>query len=44
MDNHVGSTAPMQPSSCAAAPIHDPTTPALLGVLDITGGANIVVP
>jgi len=30
--------------SCAATPIHDPTTHALLGVLDITGGDNIVVP
>jgi len=34
----------VQPWSCAASPIHDPTTQALLGVLDITGGANIVVP
>lgn len=30
--------------SCAAAPIHDPTTGQLLGVLDVTGGDNIVVP
>ncbi len=30
--------------SCAATPIHDPTTQSLLGVLDITGGDNIVVP
>ncbi|WP_245596642.1 GAF domain-containing protein [Nocardioides alkalitolerans] len=30
--------------SCAAAPIHDPGTHALLGVLDITGGDQIVVP
>jgi hypothetical protein len=30
--------------SCAATPIHDPTTGALLGVLDITGGDDIVVP
>ncbi len=30
--------------SCAATPIHDPTTHALLGVLDITGGAAIEVP
>ena len=30
--------------SCAAAPIHDPTTQSLLGVLDITGGDDIVVP
>jgi len=30
--------------SCAATPIHDPTTHSLLGVLDLTGGDNIVVP
>ena len=30
--------------SCAATPIHDPTTGALLGVLDITGGTDIAVP
>lgn len=30
--------------SCAATPIHDPTSGALLGVLDITGGDDIVVP
>jgi len=30
--------------SCAATPIHDPTTHSLLGVLDITGGENILVP
>lgn len=30
--------------SCAAAPIHDPGTSRLLGVLDITGGDEIVVP
>jgi hypothetical protein len=34
----------VQPWSCAAAPIHDPTTASLLGVLDITGGDDIVVP
>ena len=34
----------VQQWSCAATPIHDPTTRALLGVLDITGGAHIVVP
>ena len=34
----------MQPWSCAAAPIHDPTTQSLLGVLDITGGDDICVP
>jgi hypothetical protein len=30
--------------SCAATPIHDPTTQSLLGVLDLTGGDDIVVP
>jgi hypothetical protein len=30
--------------SCAATPIHDPTDASLLGVLDITGGDEIVVP
>ena len=30
--------------SCAASPIHDPSTRRLLGVLDITGGDQIVVP
>lgn len=30
--------------SCAAAPIHDPGTSRLLGVLDVTGGDQIVVP
>jgi len=34
----------VQPWSCAAAPIHDPITQSLLGVLDITGGADAVVP
>ncbi|MEP7034969.1 MAG: GAF domain-containing protein [Dermatophilaceae bacterium] len=34
----------VRPWSCAAAPIHDPTTQSLLGVLDITGGDAIVVP
>ncbi|MBM0126908.1 GAF domain-containing protein [Pimelobacter simplex] len=30
--------------SCAAAPIHDPASSRLLGVLDVTGGDEIVVP
>ena len=30
--------------SCAATPIHDPGSSSLLGVLDITGGDEIVVP
>jgi len=34
----------VQPWSCAAAPIHDPITHSLLGVLDITGGPDAVVP
>lgn len=34
----------VQSWSCAAAPIHDPATSELLGVLDVTGGDEIVVP
>lgn len=34
----------VRPWSCAASPIHDPATGALLGVLDVTGGDEIVVP
>jgi hypothetical protein len=34
----------VQPWSCAATPIHDPSSASLLGVLDITGGDQIVVP
>ncbi len=30
--------------SCAAAPIHDPITHSVLGVVDVTGGDQIVVP
>jgi hypothetical protein len=30
--------------SCAATPIHDPGTSQLLGVLDVTGGDEVVVP
>jgi hypothetical protein len=30
--------------SCVATPIHDPTTHALLGVLDITGGDDVALP
>ena len=30
--------------SCAATPIHDPGTTQLLGVLDVTGGDEVVVP
>ncbi len=34
----------MRQWSCAATPIHDPVTQGVLGVLDITGGDDIVVP
>lgn len=34
----------VQPWSCAATPIHDPGTTRLLGVLDVTGGDQLVVP
>jgi len=30
--------------SCAATPIHDPTTHSLLGVLDVTGGDDMALP
>lgn len=30
--------------SCSAAPIHDPDTGAILGVLDVTGGAEVATP
>jgi transcriptional regulator of acetoin/glycerol metabolism len=30
--------------SCSAAPIHDPDTGAVLGALDLTGGADVVTP
>ena len=36
--------ASVQPWSCAATPIHDPGTTRLLGVLDVTGGDQLVVP
>jgi transcriptional regulator of acetoin/glycerol metabolism len=32
------------PWSCSAAPIHDPDTGAILGVLDLTGGGDVVTP
>jgi transcriptional regulator of acetoin/glycerol metabolism len=32
------------PWSCSAAPIHDPDTGAVLGVLDLTGGAEVATP
>jgi hypothetical protein len=35
---------PVQPWSCAAAPVHDPVTGALLGAIDITGGDHVASP
>lgn len=32
---------PVTPWSCSAAPIHDPDTGAILGVLDLTGGPEV---
>ncbi|MFT3872287.1 MAG: transcriptional regulator [Nocardioides sp.] len=34
----------VQAWSCAAAPIHDPSTAGLLGVLDVTGGSEVALP
>jgi len=34
----------VQPWSCTAAPVHDPETRRLLGVIDVTGGAEAVTP
>ena len=34
----------VQPWTCSAAPIHDPVTRALLGVVDLTGGHNVGSP
>ncbi len=34
----------VQKWSCAAAPIHDPSTQAILGILDITGGEDVATP
>ncbi|AFM15866.1 hypothetical protein Mycch_1056 [Mycolicibacterium chubuense NBB4] len=31
----------VQPWSCTAAPVHDPTTGALLGAIDLTGGSQV---
>jgi hypothetical protein len=36
---HLG--RPVTPWSCSAAPIHDPDTGAVLGVLDLTGGPEV---
>jgi hypothetical protein len=35
---------PVQPWSCAAAPVHDPLTGALLGAIDVTGGDHVASP
>ncbi len=35
---------PVQRWSCAAAPIHDPVSQAILGIVDITGGPDIASP
>ncbi|WP_127473598.1 GAF domain-containing protein [Microbacterium sulfonylureivorans] len=34
----------VQPWSCTAAPVHDPETRRLLGVIDVTGGIEAVTP
>lgn len=34
----------VQPWSCTAAPVHDPETRRLLGVIDVTGGPDAVTP
>src|SRR6201999_1127435 len=34
----------VQPWSCTAAPVHDPSTGALLGAIDLTGGAKAASP
>lgn len=34
----------VQPWSCTAAPVHDPETRRILGVIDVTGGDHVVTP
>lgn len=34
----------VKPWSCTAVPVHDPETGAILGVLDVTGGSEVVAP
>ncbi|WP_099246801.1 helix-turn-helix domain-containing protein [Mycobacterium sp. shizuoka-1] len=34
----------VQPWSCTAVPVHDPSTGALLGALDLTGGSRVATP
>ncbi|MGZ8177671.1 GAF domain-containing protein [Williamsia sp. SKLECPSW1] len=36
--------APVQQWSCAAAPVHDPVTGHVIGVLDVTGGNAVAAP
>jgi GAF domain len=35
---------PLQPWTCAAAPIHDPATGRVLGSIDVTGGSTVAHP
>ncbi|MEE3851679.1 GAF domain-containing protein [Gordonia sp. LSe1-13] len=35
---------PVQQWSCAAAPVHDPTTGHVIGVVDVTGGREVAAP
>jgi hypothetical protein len=35
---------PVQPWTCAAAPIHDPVSQAILGIVDVTGGEDVASP
>lgn len=35
---------PVTPWSCAAAPVHDPDTGAVLGAVDVTGGDEVATP
>ena len=35
---------PVQPWTCAAAPIHDPITQAILGIVDVTGSEAVATP
>ncbi|WP_204056654.1 helix-turn-helix domain-containing protein [Microbispora corallina] len=37
-------SVPVQPWTCAAAPIHDPHTGLLLGAVDVTGGDHLASP
>ncbi|TGD87256.1 GAF domain-containing protein [Mycolicibacterium sp. CH28] len=34
----------VQPWNCAAVPVHDPSTGALIGALDLTGGSGVATP